>query len=126
MERSSAPIFVLYDARCGVCTASARLLRARGEGEGLRIEPLQSPRWRPLISDGIDEMKLVRADGTAIGGGDAVIELARRLPALAGVYLWTLVPGVPALIRLVYRFIARHRGCAGGACGMTVGARRDS
>lgn len=115
-DSSPQGLIVLYDADCRFCTSSARLLRAIGEPHGLRIEPLQSPRWRALVSDGTDEMKLVREDGSVIGGGDALIEVSRRLPVLAGLWVWTFVPGIPWLIRRVYRWIAHNRGCDGGAC----------
>jgi alginate O-acetyltransferase complex protein AlgI len=82
--------------------------------------PLQTPWVRDRLglkdSELLAEMRLLKPGGTIFGGADALREIARH-------FWWTWpfrqlgrIPAVMELFRRGYRWIARHRYCANGAC----------
>jgi hypothetical protein len=98
----------------------ARRFRPWLVGRHFELMPLQTPWVRTrlgLLDSGLlDEMRLLLPDGKVFGGVDALIEISRH-------YWWTWplrqltrLPGIKNLLRLGYQWIARHRGCTGGAC----------
>jgi predicted DCC family thiol-disulfide oxidoreductase YuxK len=112
--------WILFDGQCPFCARAAarfhRLLAARR----FELLPLQTPWIRSRLgmpdSQLLAEMRLMRPDGTLFGGADAVVEIARHFP-----WTWPLrqisrVPGAMALLRILYRWCARNRTCAHGAC----------
>jgi len=112
--------WVLYDGDCRFCVRLARSFRPCLAGRHFELMPLQTPWVRArlgLLDSGLlDEMGLLLPDGKVFGGVDALLEISRH-------YWWTWplrqlarVPGIKNLLRLGYQWIARHRGCTGGAC----------
>jgi alginate O-acetyltransferase complex protein AlgI len=114
--------WLAYDAGCGVCARwvgrAAGILARRN----IHPVPLDTP-WvkrRLGLAGGeqADRMWLLLPSGQALGGADALIELASRvwwakpLAALAG------LPGIPRLLHAAYGWIARHRHCLGGGCAL--------
>jgi predicted DCC family thiol-disulfide oxidoreductase YuxK len=112
--------WVLYDGECQFCNRMAgrfsRLLAARQ----FELLPLQTDwvRTRLGMSDAqlLAEMRLMRPDGTVVGGADAVVEIGRHVA-----WTWPLsqiarLPGAMNLLRMLYRWIARNRACMNGAC----------
>src|SRR5947208_10042115 len=94
---------------CRSCTASARRFGRIFRRRGFLFLPLQT-NWvmkRFDLEPGapLDEMKVLTADGRDIGGGDAMIFLARHIwwawpfPALAR------LPGMHKLLHLGYRLL---------------------
>ena len=116
--------WVVYDGDCGVCAGLARRFRRMLERRGFALVPLQSP-WmssRLRFSYGIplerlmDEMRVLTADGRALGGADAVLFLARRIW-----WAWPLAavgasPTIRALLRRVYCWFAARRHGFSRAC----------
>lgn len=112
--------WVLYDARCPLCTASVRRwgpsLRLRGydfaglQEEWVRIRLGLEPGELPL------EMKLLRPDGSILGGFDAVVHLMQALWWLAPISILARLPGFHQLGRRLYRWIAENRYCLGEVC----------
>lgn len=109
--------WVVYDGACGVCQRLVRLLGPALRRQGFAFETLQAP-WmaaRLHISYGIapedllKELRVLTADGHAVGGGDAFIYLARRIGWLWPLWALAQVPGMKPLLRLGYRWLARHR-----------------
>lgn len=112
--------WVLYDADCRFCARLAQRLKRVLAEHGFELLPLQTP-WvceQPALAEPqlVSEMRLLLPDGRIFGGADAVVEISRY-------YWWAwplrqvlrVPPGI-ALLRAGYRWIARHRVCANGAC----------
>jgi len=117
--RSASRGWVFFDADCAFCSAWARRLHAMLASRGFGLAPLQSPRVRALLSlpDGelLREMRLLTADGSVLGGADALIHLARNIWWARPVYALAQIPRVRALLAAAYRWLAERRHCLGEA-----------
>ncbi|HXE91651.1 MAG TPA: DUF393 domain-containing protein [Terriglobales bacterium] len=109
--------WVAYDGDCGVCQRLVRVVAPYLRRQGFVFETLQAP-WmaaRLHISYGVapedllKEMRVLTADGRALAGAEAIIFLTRYVWWLWP--LWALVqaPGMKPLLRIGYRWLARHR-----------------
>jgi predicted DCC family thiol-disulfide oxidoreductase YuxK len=99
--------WVLYDADCRWCAGLARHFRHRLAGRRLELLPLQTPWVKARLglpeARLLEEMRLLRSDGTYFGGADAVLELSRYFW-----WAWPLrqigrIPVVRCLLRAAYR-----------------------
>jgi predicted DCC family thiol-disulfide oxidoreductase YuxK len=117
-DRTSAGVF--YDGECRFCTHTARRFERILERRRLALVPLQTPGAgaRLGVSDDrlLDEMRLRLEDGTVLGGGAAVVEIARRIWWAWPLWAISRLPGAMPPMRAAYRWVARRRGCANGAC----------
>lgn len=120
---AEAPAFrgeVFFDADCRFCSAVARRFRGVLARRGFRTVPLQSDAakarfgLRPGEIPG--EMKLATASGEVFGGAEAVARVCREIGWAWPAWAASRVPGIGAAMRAAYRWVAAHRGCAGGAC----------
>jgi len=107
--------WILYDGACCSCTASARRFGRIFRRRGFLFLPLQT-NWvmkRFDLEPGapLDEMRVLTADGRDIGGGDAVIFLARHIWWAWPFAALARLPGMRKLLDRAYRWIAIHRGC---------------
>ena len=114
--------WVLYDARCPLCSRGARRLGCVASHRGYRLTPLQR-RWiQDLLSarpgEVGDEMMLLLPDGRLFGGIDAYLQLARHVWWARPLAALAWVPGVRAAAGALYRWIARNRYRISGACGL--------
>lgn len=106
---------LVYDADCAMCRASALWLMRRAMAAGqLEILPCRSAPRRlrfPQISDArcMQAMQLVLPDGRVLEGADAVPELLRRIPRWRWAAALLALPGVRALARHAYAWIAANR-----------------
>ena len=119
-ERYTPPAgWVVYDGACGVCSRLARRFRGMLGRRGFALVPLQAP-WmssRLRFSYGIplenllDEMRVLTADGRALGGADAVLFLAGRVWWTRPLAALGSLPPLRALLGRGYRWFAarRHR-----------------
>lgn len=113
--------WIVYDADCQFCAASAKQFENIFRRRGFQFLPLQTP-WiqkRLGLKAGapLREMRVL-AGGHDVGGGDAVIFLARQIWWVWPFYLTARLPGVYRLVDLAYRWIAAHRGCTHIACNL--------
>jgi predicted DCC family thiol-disulfide oxidoreductase YuxK len=111
-------LLVLYDRDCGICTATARLLRRWDRDGRLELLPLQEavadprPRVRDVTRSHPLHAELHVLDpvsGAVRAGGRAVLEIVARLPGgrLPAV-LGSLPPAAWAL-GIGYAVVARNR-----------------
>ena len=124
-ERYTPPAgWVVYDGECGVCAGLARRFRRMLERRGFALAPIQSP-WmssRLRFSYGIplekllDEMRVLTADGRALGGADAVLFLAGRIWWARPLAALGSSPPLRALLRRAYRWFAERRHRLSAAC----------
>lgn len=108
------PLFMLYDADCGLCSRTAQALRILDFGGRLRVVPLQ----RAAVELGASAPALssllatLHAGSPAAGwstGGAAAMRIARAVPALRTLAWVGSLPGVRRLVEPGYRLIVAHR-----------------
>lgn len=110
--RSRATV-VLYDADCGFCTRSVRILRRLDRTGRLRLVPLQGA--AASIADAPPEYVLhetlhVRdAEGRWYVGGSAWIRISGEVAVLRPLGVLARLPLVRRAVEPVYALIARNR-----------------
>lgn len=116
--------WVVYDGDCGVCSGLARRFRRVLKRRGFALVPIQSP-WmssRLRFSYGIplekllEEMRVLTADGHALGGADAILFLAGRIWWARPLAALGALPPFRALLRRGYRWFAARRHRFSSAC----------
>ncbi len=119
--------WVYYDGECRLCRAWAERLRETLAKHRFHLLPLQSPDAARQLRIGnptrSGEMKLRLADGTILGGADALIEIARRVWWGRPLWVVSRLPGIMAVLRAGYRLLAANRLCANGVCLITHRSR---
>lgn len=112
--------WVLYDADCRWCAGMARRFRHLLAGRHLEILPLQTPWVKAQLGlpepQLLAEMRLLRPDGKYSGGADAVLEIGRHFWWAWPLWQIGRIPAVMRILRGVYRWIARNRGCGSRIC----------
>jgi predicted DCC family thiol-disulfide oxidoreductase YuxK len=120
---ASPRLVVLYDRDCGLCTASARLLRRWDRHDRLDLVPLQdvgpaepSARGRRDVAELVAGRPLSSAlhvvdpaSGRVASGGDGVLEIVSRLPGGRFFSAPGRIPPVRGLIGVGYDVVARNR-----------------
>jgi predicted DCC family thiol-disulfide oxidoreductase YuxK len=124
-EISGTEGWVFYDGACSLCTGLARHLRRRLERCGFELVPLQAPGVREILGVRTEElmtqMWVLTQDGHVLGGADAALYLARRIPRTWWSLLLITVSKLPhgmTLIGSVYKWVASHRYYFGGRCAL--------
>jgi alginate O-acetyltransferase complex protein AlgI len=112
--------WVLYDADCRHCVALAKRFEAALARRQFELVPLQTAWVRERLglpdAELLAEMRLLKADGEMAGGADALLEIGGQF---WWAWPWRQLGRITLamnLFRAGYRWIARHRHCAGGAC----------
>lgn len=104
---------IFYDASCGLCsTARTRFGRA-AQRAGFSQTALQDESAQKLLGlkegELPTEVKVQLADGTVLGGVDALLAVSRHVWWAWPLWLVSRVPGVTWLLRFPYRVVARNR-----------------
>jgi predicted DCC family thiol-disulfide oxidoreductase YuxK len=105
---------VIYDGECGICRRAVGWLQRWDRERNLRYIAFQDGR---VAAFGIAlpalaaALHLVLPDGRVYAGADAAAPLLRMLPGKRWVAGLFRVPGVPALARRIYAWIAARRHC---------------
>jgi predicted DCC family thiol-disulfide oxidoreductase YuxK len=111
---------VFYDVECRFCVAGMKRWGGLFARRGFQWLPLQTSgtaaRLGVTEAQLLAEMWLQLADGRVASGVNAWSALMRSVW-----WLWPLgvligVPGLNAIARAVYRWVARNRRCFGGSC----------
>lgn len=111
VDIGDAPV-LLFDGRCGLCSAAVRFVLARERRPEFRFAPLQSDIARALLAERGHEVSLdtvvVIEHSRVLTRSRAVLAIARRLRRP---WSWAVaLRAVPTpLADAVYMFIARHR-----------------
>jgi predicted DCC family thiol-disulfide oxidoreductase YuxK len=102
---------VLYDGECAFCTWTVSILARLDRGRRLRLMPLRgaSLPGQPTLDELVDSLHAVDAEGRWWAGGDALIEICRRVPPLRPMVWLARLPLAGPLIDIGYRLVARNR-----------------
>ena len=114
---SGGRLTVLYDARCRVCTRIAGRFAGLDGDAQLRIRPLQwadRDEWESVRRLRADrdlrlELHVIDEDGEWAAGGEAMVRVLERLPALGPVAVVLRLPLVREAIEPGYRWFAGNR-----------------
>ena len=112
--------WVFFDRDCAVCVRLAQRYRSTLEARGFGLAALQDPRAASLLrvpeEELLREMRVVTADGSVVGGADAVAYLAGRIWWAWPLYAAARWLGARRLLVWGYRWFAGHRRCAAEKC----------
>jgi len=105
---------VVYDGNCPFCRQQVARIRHRDLWERFEYAAKQSPGLDerfPTLARGefSTGMRLVMPDGRIRVGADAIYEIIRQLPNWRWVAWLYRVPGIHALARLLYAWVAANR-----------------
>lgn len=113
---------VLYDADCGFCTHSARVLLRLDGGRALRLLPLQRAAAvipdAPSVETLMALMHVVDRDGRWSIGGAAWMRILDRIAITRPLAMVGRLPGMGRVIEPAYRLIADHRHTVSRVLGM--------
>ncbi|HEY5912446.1 MAG TPA: DUF393 domain-containing protein [Verrucomicrobiae bacterium] len=122
--------WIYFDGDCRFCTAHRQRWGKIFERRGFVWVPLQTPGTAERL--GITEaqlqaeMWLQLADGRKFSGINAWSVPMRRVWWLWPLGVVLAVPGFNAVGRALYRWLAKHRHCIGGACAVPGRAQAHS
>jgi predicted DCC family thiol-disulfide oxidoreductase YuxK len=121
--------WVLYDADCPLFCRFALWARRPLARKHLALAPLQSPWVRQQLdlphSQLLAEMRLLLPDGKCFGGSDALLQIAKFFWWTWPIRQLARIEIINAGLRVAYRWLARHRACAGGSCAIAITHRRS-
>jgi predicted DCC family thiol-disulfide oxidoreductase YuxK len=120
---------ILFDGVCELCNTGVAWIRARDRAGRCEFLPYQSEEARGRYP-GLDPAELARAmhviapDGTVYVGVDAAPVVFGALPGWAWVARALALPGIRALARPAYRWLAARRRLFGGGATATCASGR--
>jgi predicted DCC family thiol-disulfide oxidoreductase YuxK len=122
--------WVLYDAQCRFCLRWAHRFQAPLASRHFTLLPLQTPWVKEQLAlpdtELLMEMRWLRTDGTFLGGMDALLEVSRHFWWIYPFQLLGRLPMIHQCLHLGYRWIARRRYCADGACAIKKPTKKKS
>ena len=128
--KDAAAGWLAYDAGCAFCVAMARGVEGLLARRGIGLAPLHAGWVRARLGfkqgEQADRMWLLLRSGANFGGGDALIEIARRVWWARPVAWLARLPGARRLINAGYMLVARRRACISGACEVGPRPRRGA
>jgi predicted DCC family thiol-disulfide oxidoreductase YuxK len=112
-----AELTVFYDADCGLCTMTARILHAIDTRRRVRLTPLQrfasrdpgAPNRRQLL----ERLHARDVRGRWFAGADAILRIGAVIPLLVPLSLVGRLPGGRAAAEAGYALVADHRDAIG-------------
>lgn len=111
MVTGRSELTVLYDADCGVCSHTARMLVRADRRDRLRLVSIQSAHL-PDMPPRADLMAMLHAcdeNGRWFRGAAATVEIARRIPIAWPLTVYAKLPLAMPILDLMYRAFAENR-----------------
>jgi predicted DCC family thiol-disulfide oxidoreductase YuxK len=127
MSASQDKPVVVYDGECSFCCRQIERIKRRDRRSRFEFVPRNFPGLDarfPRLADGDFNtgMRLVTVQGEIFVGADALYHIFRFLPFWGGVAWLYRLPGLNALARLGYRWIAANRERLGRSCDASSGS----
>ena len=119
--RARWPARIYYDGACPACRASADAIRGRDTRARLLLVDIAADGFS-AEAEGVSparveqELHAKLADGRVLAGVDALFVVADALPSLAALRWLGWIPGVRAIGRPLYRWVAARRYLLTGSC----------
>ncbi len=119
MAENQTRSVVVYDGLCLFCTKQVARMRKRDRFESFEYVARQTPgldeRFPQLAEGDFNAgMRLIPPSGEVFVGSDAVYQIARKLPYWRRLAWLYCVPGIHALARGIYAWIAANRNSLAG------------
>lgn len=124
-NRLDRPV-VVYDGECPFCLKHVDRMQRRDRGKAFEYQPRQADGLEdrfPRLTEGDfnSGMRLIDTDGSISVGADAIYNIARQLDGWKNLAWLYRVPGLNAIFRACYGWIARNRyrfakKCEDGVC----------
>lgn len=100
---------VLYDNHCRLCLESVRWMKRLDTRRRFELVPIDKAGHLCRGDACLDEIRLVRADGSTLHGFHAVAAIASQLPRVAWLGSIASLPVFRTLGQRLYLWIARNR-----------------
>lgn len=113
--------WVLYDARCGMCTWTMRRNAAFLKRLGYQYRPLQDVQFQDAKLSDSRELLLLRPDNKLLGGADALLHILGGLPLALPIVRLLQHRRIIPFLRRAYRWVADHRHRISQICHLTAG-----
>ncbi len=113
--------WVLYDARCGMCTWTMRRNAAFLNRLGYRYRPLQEVEFGQSNLGDPSELLLLTPNNTLLGGADALLHILSGWPLALGLVHLLQHRRIIPLLRRAYRWVADHRHRISQVCHLKPG-----
>ena len=118
---------IIYDGDCGFCRRQIERIARWSQPGTFEYLPWQAPeaaeRFPQLTNASLESgLRIITADGRTYVAGDALHQVARRMPGVRWIAWLYELPGLGQLARFGYRLVAKNRhrfsGCGddGEAC----------
>ena len=113
---------VLYDADCGICSQTARVLVKIDSRRRLRLVALQVAKvpGMPPRDELIGALHALDSGGHWFVGATAAVEIARRVPLLWPIAGMARLPLAMPILDVIYRAIANNRHSLSRLFGLPV------
>lgn len=111
MVSGRSGLTVLYDADCGVCSHTARMLVRADRRDRLRLVSIQSAQLPNMPPRGelMDMLHARDENGRWFKGAAASVEIARRIPIAWPLTVYAKLPLAMPILDLMYRAFAANR-----------------
>jgi len=122
MKNARNKPWVFYDRNCRLCRRAVWLTGCLLGRANVNFVPLQKDWVRKLFGltqeNLLEEMKLLTAERSKLGGADAVLHLAGRVFWLKPIVIILKLRWFRGWVYKIYSWVARRRYCLEGGCAL--------
>lgn len=119
-ENEEVRRWVFFDGECAICRGCVARYEPLLRNHQIGFAPQQMPWVREKLGLPVGkifpEIKVLTETGQLLGGADAMVYLAQFVGWARPIRFLARFPGVMAVLRLAYRWVARGRYCFNGRC----------
>ena len=109
--------WVLYDASCPFCTASAHAFKESLAKRNCRIKPLQNKTIMKILdlkdNDNFPEMKVIGNNLKLYGGARAIVHVSEKIWWAKPIWALSHLPLIMDILDYIYKLVAERRHCHG-------------
>jgi len=113
MNKQNPQLTALFDGACPICRRKMHWTQKRDKNHTIKVVDISSKGFDSSCygidsKEAMEEMHVIRSDGSVIRGFDAVVCLYRAV-GLGWLIFPATLPGIRWLFRVAYRLFAKHR-----------------